>query len=177
MKKPTQILSEEHVNILKVIDVLLEECNTIESGKDVDKDFFERVIDFIRNYADKFHHAKEEDILFEKLCDDKVQLQCNPVQQMLYEHDLGRNFVKGIEIGLKQGDKGMVVDNARNYAHLLREHIEKEDSILYPMADSVLDEKTQKTMLSKFKQAEDKRFAKGVKEKYIALVKELENRM
>ena len=60
--KPTTILSEEHKHILSVIDALSKERKNLESGKELDKDFFSKAIDFIKNYADKFHHAKEEDI-------------------------------------------------------------------------------------------------------------------
>ena len=83
MKNPTKILSDEHRHILKVISALAKECDAIESGKDLDKDFFEKAVDFIRNYADKFHHSKEEDIFFVELNKDNVQMHCNPVEQMM----------------------------------------------------------------------------------------------
>lgn len=174
--KPTKILSEEHENIIKVINALDKECDVLESGKELDKSFFEKAIDFIRNYADKFHHAKEEDILFKKICDNEGKMHCNPVEQMLHEHDLGRDFVKNMENGLFENDKEKVIYNAREYGKLLREHIFKEDKILYPMADEVIDENDQKEMLKRFKEAEEKKFDKGVKKKYLALVKEFEKR-
>ncbi|MBK6285391.1 MAG: hypothetical protein IPF54_24465 [Draconibacterium sp.] len=62
MKNITKILSEEHQNILKVIDVILYECEQMENGKQINSSFFNDVIFFIKNYADGFHHAKEEDI-------------------------------------------------------------------------------------------------------------------
>ena len=173
---PTQILSEEHQNILKVIGALEKECNAIEKGKSIDKAFFNTAIDFIRNYADKFHHAKEEDILFKELCRDTVQMHCNPTQQMLHEHDLGRGFVKELEGAVKKGDKTKVMENARGYAGLLREHIDKEDNILYPMADQALNEETQKAMLKKFGSAEAKKFSKGTKERYLKTAKDFEKR-
>src|SRR3989344_6473793 len=105
MQEPTKILSEEHQFILKVIGALNRECDALEKGKGIDKNFFERAIDFIRNYADKFHHAKEEDILFKELCKDDVNMHCNPTEQMLYEHDLGRNFVKGMSYGIKENNR------------------------------------------------------------------------
>ena len=176
MDKPTTILSNEHQNILKVIDALNKECNLLEKGKDLDKDFLAKAIDFIRNYADKFHHAKEEDILFVELGKDTVSMHCNPIEQMLYEHDLGRNFVKGMEAGLKEGVKEEVIKNARGYAYLLQDHIFKEDNILYPMADEALDESMQDLILNKFKEAEIKKFNKEIKEKYLSLVEEFENR-
>lgn len=82
----TQILSEEHQNILKVIAAIEKECEKLDSGQKIDEDFFTRSIDFIRNYADKFHHAKEEDILFKEFCKDTSKVHCNPVDQMLHEY-------------------------------------------------------------------------------------------
>lgn len=174
MDKPTAILSAEHQNILKVIEALLKGCSDFEGGKQLDKDFFARAIDFIRNYADKFHHAKEEDILFVELCKDEVQMHCNPIEQMLYEHDSGRNFVKEMEAGLNEGNKEKIIANARGYAYLLQDHISKEDGILYPMADVVLNQEVQESMLNRFKEAESKKFDEGVKEKYLSFIEELE---
>ncbi len=172
----SKILSEEHQNILKIINILENECNAIESGKEIDKDFFVKIIDFIRNYADKFHHAKEEDILFKEfnkaLEKNPKSAHCNPTEQMLIEHDEGRNFIKGMETRLNENDKIRVIRNARAYAGLLREHISKEDDILYPMTDRALDNKTKKEILNKFKEIEKER--KKDKEKYLNMIKELQ---
>lgn len=173
MGEATKILSEEHQHILKVVDALIKECDALESGKELDKTFFEKAIDFIRNYADRFHHAKEEDILFVELNKDSVEMRCNPTQQMLYEHDMGRKFVKGMEDAVKKNNKEKVIENARGYARLLQEHIFKEDNILYPMADEALKQETQESILKKFRQAEKKKFSKGTKEKYLKIAQEL----
>src|SRR3989338_10125389 len=109
---PTKILSYEHKNILRVIDALLKECFALESGKEIDKDFFKKAIEFIRGYADKFHHAKEEDILFVELSRDDVQMHCDPTPQMLHEHKLVRNFIKELENGVEENDKNKVIENA-----------------------------------------------------------------
>ncbi len=156
MSITTQILSDEHKNILKVVNVLVNECDSLESGKNLDKNFFIKAIDFIRNYADKFHHAKEEDILFVELCKDSAQMDCNPTPQMLFEHDLGRNFVKNMEEGLEENNDKKVMENARGYAQMIQEHIFKEDNILYPMADEALSAEIQASMLERFKQVEAK---------------------
>lgn len=171
--KPTKILSEEHKNILKVVAALEKECAALESGKQLDKEFIRNAIDFIRNYADKFHHAKEEDILFKEFCKKEEELHCNPVGQMLYEHDLGRGYVKGMEQGIEENDKEMVIKNGKEYVQLLQEHIMKEDNILFPMADQVLNEEAQASISKKFKEAENKKFKKGTKERYIAFAGKL----
>lgn len=174
--KATEILSEEHQHILKVIDAIEDECRELEAGKDLDKEFFLEAIDFIRNYADKFHHAKEEDILFEELNSGDACMHCNPTQQMLYEHDQGRHFVKCVEEGVKENNRQKVIETAWRYAHLLREHIMKEDEILYPMADEALSEDAKAKMLERFSVAESKRFGKGTKDKYLAMAERMKGR-
>ena len=158
MKKPTMILSDEHKNILKVIASVLKKCDEIEAGKEIDKEFFIKAVDFIKNYADKFHHSKEEDILFLELNKEGVLDHCNPIEQMLHEHGLGREFVKGLSESVKKGDKKELIKNARGYCELLQEHIFKEDNILYPMADTSLSEETQKIIFEKFAKITDLAF-------------------
>jgi hemerythrin-like domain-containing protein len=171
--KTSEILSEEHKNILEVINALEQESGLLRSGKEIDKEFFLKIIDFIRNYADKFHHAKEEDILFREFCKavERGEMHCNPVEQMLHEHDLGRNFVKEMEQGVKENNQKKVIENAEGYSQLLKEHIFKEDSILYPMADEALSSKIEAKMVEEFKIVEEKK--KRDKEKYLTFVKEL----
>jgi hemerythrin-like domain-containing protein len=174
MTTALEILYSEHQHILKVVDVLTRECDGLDSGKDVDIDFFKEVIEFVRNYADKFHHAKEEDILFVEFNKDGVETHCNPVGQMLIEHDLGRNFIKELEIGVGEKNKEKIVENARGYAQLLQEHIFKEDSILYPMADEALNEEVKKEILDRFLEVEKTNLED--KEKFLEFVKDLKDR-
>ncbi len=153
MKKIFKILKEEHKNILKVIEILIKEFN----NEKIDYKVIERCIKFIRNYADSLHHTKEEDILFKELSKKGILTHCNPVEQMLYEHDLGRKFVKGMIGGLKKKNDEKISENAMKYAELLKEHINKEDIILYPMAEEVLSDKVKKMMTKKFKEIDNER--------------------
>ena len=73
---------------------------------------------------------------------------------MLYEHNQGRNFVKGMEQAIKNDDDEKLIENARGYCQLLQEHIFKEDNVLYPMVDEVLNDDIKKEILEKFKQTE-----------------------
>jgi|SRR3990167_4539346 len=156
MSKAVAILMEEHQKILKVIQALLKQCDMVEKKGLVNLDFFVKAIDFIKNYADKFHHAKEEDILFVELNKDSAAMHCNPIQQMLYEHDLGRNCVKELEIGVKKNDPAKVLNGGRGYVNLLQQHIYKEDNILYPMADEALNNKAKNEILAKFEEVAKK---------------------
>ncbi|MBT3690005.1 hemerythrin [bacterium] len=156
MTKIFKILSEEHQNILKVINDLLKECDTLESKNELNLEFFNKTIDFIINYADKFHHAKEEDILFIELNKEGVQMPCNPIEQMLHEHELGRNYINELKKQIDENNIEKIIENSRGYASLLQEHIYKEDNILYPMAEEALSEDTKNKILNKFNEIENK---------------------
>ncbi len=140
MKNVTQVLSEEHQHILKVINIVLEECEQLAYGKKLDKKFLNKVIEFIKNYADGFYHVKEEDILFKTTLNNPENMHCNPIPVMLNEHDAGRQYVKGMESALSRDNVKILIENAQGYCYLLQNHIYKEDNILYPMAEQALDE-------------------------------------
>lgn len=154
MKNVNQILSEEHQTILKVIDVVLNECSELENGKTPEIEFFQKTVDFIKNYADKFHHAKEEDILFKAMLENVENLHCNPIPVMLHEHDAGRQFVKGIEHGILEKNSEKLIENARGYCMLLQNHIYKEDNVLYPMAEDALTNEQKDLVNQKYYEVE-----------------------
>ncbi len=154
--KTSEILEKEHENILKLVEILKKEIKKISDGETPDKKFLEKSIDFIRNYADKIHHAKEEDILFREFNKKSSEAHCNPVEQMLFEHNLGREAIKKAEEGLKENDKNKIIRGFEEYINLIKEHIFKEDNILYPMCDEVIDDKTKKKMIIDFEKADKK---------------------
>jgi hemerythrin-like domain-containing protein len=144
MKNVTHELSVEHQHILHVIEIVLNECSQVEKGDAVNTEFFHSVIGFIKNYADGYHHAKEEDILFKAMLENLENMHCNPIPVMLHEHDAGREFVKKMVESLDNNDTEALIQNARGYCFLLQNHIYKEDNVLYPMAEqSMTDSKKQ----------------------------------
>jgi len=174
----TRVLSDEHQLILRMI--ALVECNTalMEQGKFRDWQFFLDAVDFIRNYADRFHHAKEEDVLFVALVDNGMPEKQSPIEAMHMEHDQGRAFVRALEAAAEKalaGEPGqlpVIAENAKGYAALLREHIDKEDNILYPLAERVLPETIRSDMVQAYGRAEAK--TPGLEEKYRRLVEKYE---
>lgn len=140
----TGIMVVEHKLILRMINVLEKKCAEVGAGGFSDWDFFLEAVDFIRNYADRFHHGKEEEVLFKELVANGMPADNSPVGAMLITHEEGRGFVRGMEeatVAAKLGDPdapGKVVENGTAYARLLRNHIEIEDTVLYPLAERVL---------------------------------------
>jgi hemerythrin-like domain-containing protein len=110
-----------------------------------DKEELARFVTFIREFADAAHHGKEEDILFAAMVEAGFPREAGPVGVMLAEHHEGRRLV-GVLRGLSEqaapwsaDDRQAMLEAANGYGGLLRQHIHKEDAILYPMAEARLD--------------------------------------
>lgn len=160
MPTPIQILTQEHMHISRVVEALKKECYEIQEGKQIDRTFFKGAVDFIKNYADSFHHGKEEDILFAYMRKHLDEVHCNPIKQMLIEHKLGREYIKKLIDGIKTRKKDKVARNTLGYCELLQDHIFKEDNILYPMADELINKKEQKMMRDEFRKViQQKKFS------------------
>ena len=126
-------LVEEHVLIKRLLAMIPTITEYVETSSDVEKDLIMGCVDFIRSYADKFHHMKEEDILF-KYVDEQGEI----IQVMYKDHETGRNHVRQVVAGTESGNKAQIKENLLGYRELLTQHIKKEDEILYPWIDRQL---------------------------------------
>ena len=155
----TQALINEHKLILKMIALLERNAPLTAAGHYTNWQFYLDGVDFIRNYADLFHHAKEEDILFEALVTNGMPRANSPVAAMLMEHDQGRAIVKAMETAANEARDGfpgreiIIAENALAYAELLREHINKEDTILYPLAERVIPDAMRESIINGYASA------------------------
>lgn len=175
----TNVLVEEHILILRMIALLEKNAPRTAEGLYSNWQFYLDGIDFIRSYADRFHHAKEEDVLFTALVDNGMPKENSPVAAMLMEHDLGRSFVRSMETAVIEAQGGnravyqTIAENALGYAALLREHISKEDNILYPLAERVLPESMRPGILAGYEAAENQ-IAPDFSEGYKRIVEQYE---
>jgi hemerythrin-like domain-containing protein len=135
-----ETLMNEHRTIERVLDALVGFADeTLRKGT-TEKDELSRFVTFIREFADAFHHGKEEDVLFESMVAHGFPSEGGPIAVMLHEHDQGRALVRGLAAHAAQDgdwsadDRQDVADHARAFSDLLHAHIHKEDAILYPMA-------------------------------------------
>jgi len=177
--KATQQLKDEHEGIKLMLRIMENISIRIEKGGDLNIEQYEKIIEFIKGFADKCHHGKEEDILFPELVRHGIADEGGPVGVMLHEHILGRNHIKelsGAFEEFKNGNKKAASDIIRssmNYVQLLRNHIEKENNILFMMADKVLNEAEQSEIAEAFERLEVERIGIGKHEEYHKLLKEL----
>ena len=174
MEYATKNLENDHVSILKLIDVMETMTNMIPVIEDL-----EEVVDLIRNFADGFHHAKEESLLFPLMAERGFSMTQGPIAVMLSDHVQGRNFVKGMaeNMGLlKSGDSSAtkaIYENMLGYGELLTNHIAKENNILFRMADNALSTADHQSLLSQFKEIENKITSNISKGDYMARIENL----
>lgn len=174
----TRVMSDEHTLILRMIALVERNAALAEQGRFHEWRFFLDAVDFIRNYADRFHHAKEEGVLFVALVDNGMPAKQSPIEAMHLEHEQGRAHVRALEEAAQKalaGQPGQVpalVAHARGYAQLLRGHIDKEDRILYPLAERVLPEAVRDGMLAAYAAAAAR--TPGLEKRYRRLVESYE---
>jgi len=174
--KPTENLKNEHQAIKLMLTILEEVGKKIESGKEIDPEHLEKILDFIRVFADKCHHGKEEDLLFPAMEEAGIPREGGPIGVMLMEHTMGRDFVKAMGEAARKYEKGdrkassQFVENARKYTSLLSQHIDKEDNILYPMAERRLSEEKQGELLRDFDRIEREIIGPGKHEEFHRLL-------
>ncbi len=148
---PMKKLVEEHTLIKKILGLIPKIAETLDLDSEEGRNRVQGTVDFIRFFADKYHHAKEEDILF-KYFDENLDI----IQTMYIDHDHARNYVKAIKEGLEEQDKQKVAENLYAYHELLSEHIKKEDEILYVWMDKNLSTQQVGALFSSFTDADSR---------------------
>lgn len=167
------ILMDEH----RVIERVLDAVDRMLAEGVIDRGFMLGALDFIRNFADGCHHAKEEDHLFPALERAGVPREGGPIGCMLHEHEQGRSFVAVITSNLDAAASGRmdaieaVRRAAGGYVSLLRQHIQKEDNVLFVMAERALDCQRKRELLADFDRTEGA--TPGKHERYLALADRL----
>lgn len=152
----TKVLVDEHQLILHMIALVESKTALLEQGKFRNWQFYLDAVDFIRNYADRFHHTKEEDVLFLELIKNGMPEKSSPIEAMHIEHDQGRVHVRALEAAAQKaragepGQVAIIAAHANGYAALLRGHIDKEDNILYPLAERILPQEVRERMLAAY---------------------------
>lgn len=178
--KSIDILIEEHKYIKMVLKEIRRQCIGIVRGGEVEFQTFYNVIDFVRNYADKYHHKKEEDRLFNVMAEQLgLGVESGPIAGMLVEHDLGRAHIIDLEKALKECEKGNIdakvdiIANAIGYEQMLIKHIDKEDNAIYRHAERRLSKEILEKLDREFEAIEKDSANTEIRNKYIEFAKGL----
>jgi hemerythrin-like domain-containing protein len=179
--KSIEILVDEHKYIKIVLKEIRRQCVEIVRGKDIDFQLFYNIIDFVRNFADKYHHKKEEDRLFNIMAEQLgLGVESGTIAGMLMEHDIGRAHIIDLEKALWECEKGNmyvkvdIIANAIGYEQLLLKHIDKEDNAIYKHAERSLSKETLEKLNIEFEDIEKDIENIAIRNKYIRFANRLE---
>ena len=158
MNHPTHTLRDEHQVILKVLDCFEVALRCAARAGAVTHAEFDPFVAFFRDFADHCHHCKEEDRLFPCLERCGMPREHGPIAVMLHEHQVGRAHVRAIAAALPAADGGdeaaikCVIREGGFFIELLRNHIFKEDQVLFRMADDMIPDAERTHLADEFAQ-------------------------
>jgi hemerythrin-like domain-containing protein len=177
---PIEELKTEHRAVEASLRILEGLCRKMESqGKITEPAHIDQLLEFFAVFVDTCHHGKEEALLFPALEAQGVSRQGGPIGVMLAEHVSGRNHIKGMRQALadfKGGRQAVFADfirHARGYADLLRQHIFKEDNVLFQMADQRLPAEVKTQLSEGFERIEREKVGAGKHEAFHRMLDEL----
>ena len=179
--KATDELKNEHEGIKVMLRVLKTVAEKIKRGESVDTEHLDGILEFLSIFVDKCHHGKEEEFLFPALEIAGIPREGGPIGVMLSEHEQGRKLVARLKEAMtayKSGDNtnalkaDLIIDE---YVTLLTQHIAKENTVLFPMADAKLDSKKDTELFEAFEQLERERIGVGKHDEFHVLLDQLKD--
>lgn len=147
---PMKKMVDEHVLIKRWLALIPKVTESLDLETEEGLQLINNGIDFIRNYADKYHHAKEEDEAF-KYFDKNLDM----IKVIQNDHTRVRAHVKEMLQAIKNKDKKALAEHLKAYSKILPEHIKKEDEILFPWMDRNLSIKQVGQLYSKFNEIDE----------------------
>jgi hemerythrin-like domain-containing protein len=177
--QPTEELKAEHEGILQMLEVLERICERMESREPFLTDHLDQIVEFLKIFVDTCHHGKEEDILFPALKKAGITEKEELINELLAEHRTGRTLVKDMGVALDSLKRGTedatfaIVDKAREYITLLKQHIQKENTDLFPIAEKRLPQDEQNELSEQFDRLEKEKIGVGRHEEFHRQMKEL----
>jgi hemerythrin-like domain-containing protein len=180
MGMATDQLKKEHAAIETMLTILDKICNKLRGDENVDPEHLDRIIEFFRVFADRCHHGKEEEIFFPALVMAGIPKEGGPIGVMLGEHDRMRGLMHGLAEVVERYRAGeakaaeAIVLYASDYAATLRGHIEKENNVLFKMAEMHLAPDEEKELAERFESMEVDKIGVGKHEELHAVLERLE---
>ena len=169
----------EHRLIERMITLIEQKIEKIQTTNQVDPLFIDTVVGFIRTYADRTHHGKEEDILFKQLANKQMSDQDKRIMdELVDEHLLGRKTTKELVEANAQyrvGEKtflAVIVSKLKKLVNFYPKHIEKEDKVFFPSYMKYLSDEEDQLMLEEFYEFD----REMIHEKYKSVLQKLEER-
>jgi hemerythrin-like domain-containing protein len=177
MSRPTHLLRHEHRVIEQAMRALDGICLRMRAGGSVPGEELSKLLDFIRNFADGFHHAKEERHLFPALEQIGIGDENGPLAYLRNQHETERRLLSELGRAVEEyrddpASAEKLVSAALQFKDHLIGHMQQEDAILFRLAEEMLDDQIKDSLIQSFagKNAE----AQDITQRYEQLAEELE---
>lgn len=167
MTYASEDLRNEHEGILFGLKILEQMVKTEKETGQLDVKDIDDMVHFLQLFADKCHHGKEEGLMFPAMEAVGIPNERGPIGQMLLEHNEGRKYIAEMRASIDNGalQTGRFTEAATGYIQLMRAHIEKENTVLFPMGDQMLPQDKQIQLLQQFEEFEEEVMGKGTHDK------------
>lgn len=172
------ILIEEHALIRRFLDCLVLALEILAEGTRVPPAFFTKAVRFARDFADHFHHLKEEFYLFTHVAQKAQGKLAAHCEGLRLQHESGRNHIVEATKAINEYAHGSAIARARlaenlaAYVHLLRKHIHTEDFVIFPMISRWITDADQRALSELYRQ-DEARFGVGFADRCRDLVDEM----
>ena len=174
MSQAIDDLMHEHEAILFALKILGAFEQRLHAGVATEREDIAAFLGFLKEFADKCHHGKEEGILFPAMVAAGVPEQNGPVGALLDEHAQGREWIRTMEASLQPAlDAAAFTRAAAAYSALLQAHIRKENEMLFPMAEKLLSPEQLDALFEAFEAHEENVIGAGRHEELHAMLKDL----
>lgn len=177
--KATDTLRSEHTIILNVLGALETIAKVDVKSGELDLASAGEALDFLRNFADRCHHTKEEDHFFPALATRGLPRSVGPLAVMVADHEKGRALLTRMSQALELARAGRpgAADqfniSALAYVDLIRDHIAKENDVLFPMGDAILSADDQTALVEGFERMEHLDMGEGAHERFLEIAERL----
>lgn len=177
----TENLISEHKYIIELLGIMSKISEKIISNEVFYTRDIEDIIHLLKHFIENSHHKKEE-IFYPALTAAELPNDREELSIMFYEHALARNYIKDISscvINCKIGNsfsQELLAESMMKYVVLLKNHIRKEEKIIFPMANKILDEDEQVEIYKQFEKIEEKIVQHVFHEHYHRLLENLKNK-
>lgn len=172
MGKATQDLRKEHGSILYVLKILEKMMASNDEEDSTRLDHYKNIVYFLQIFADKCHHGKEENYLFVEMIKNGFQKDGGPLAIILQEHEQAREYTVRMNEAVDRRDITGFNDAAEAYSDLLRNHVDREENVIFAMADKTIDEEAQNALFEKFEEYEETVIGRSVHEELHAMIDE-----
>jgi hemerythrin-like domain-containing protein len=175
--KPRGLLMIEHRLIEKMLGLAERESERARSGR-VDTVFIDTVVDFIRTYADRTHHGKEEDILFKALAGKPLSdADAGRMRELVEEHTIARAATGELVranadyLAGNEGSRAVILDRLRFLVEFYPKHIAKEDKVFFPDTEKYFTPAELDALLAEFNEFDRRMIHEKYEKVYEALAK------